>query len=173
MTQPNNLDTLSTVQFKFDIFRIPNVSYFSQTAMLPGVEMDSPFNGTPHRNYQITGSKLTFEPMIVTFLVDEDMANYLELYRWMNIMIRTDDEEANKSDGSLFIMNGQMNKKLVARFVGLFPTSLTELSFGTNDSDNITTVATVTFNYAYFDFPDVSYTMGNDDLSKNNVSLKT
>lgn len=173
MPQPNNLDTLSAVQFKFEIFRIPNVSYFMQTAMLPGVEMDSPFTGSPRKNWQLTGSKLTFEPMILTFIVDEDMANYLELYRWMQEMIRTDDEEANKSDGSLFIMNGQMNQKLVARFTGIFPVSITELSFGTNDSDNITTVATVTFNYNYFDFPDVSTSMGNDDLSQNNISLKT
>jgi hypothetical protein len=144
-----------------------------QTAMLPGVELDAPIASAPRQNWQTTGSRITYEPLILTFIVDEDMRNWLEIYRWMQQIIRTDDEAGNKSDGSLFILNGQMNKKLVARFSGLFPMNMTELNFGTNDSDNVTTVGTITFNYAYYDIPDVSTTAGTDDLSQNNLSLQT
>ena len=173
MSTPNNLDTLNAVQFKFEILRIPHVSFFMQTAMVPGIDMDSPIRETPRRNTPVTGSKLTFDPMIITFIVDEDLKNYFEIYRWMQQIIRTDDEISNKSDGSLHILNGQYNKKATVRFVNIFPTSLTELSFGTNDTDSITSVATVTFNYDYFDFPNISFSMGNDDLTKNNLDLKT
>lgn len=173
MATPDNLNTLSSVQFKFDILRIPNVSFFMQTAMIPGIDMDMPQHDTPRRNYQVTGSKLTYDPLLLTFIVDEDLGNYLEIYRWMQSIIRTDEEHKNKSDGALHILNGQMNLKAICRFSGIYPASLTELNFGVNDSDNITTVATVTFNYEYFDFPGVSYTMGNDDLANNNVTLKT
>lgn len=170
---PDNLNTLTSVQFKLDIKRLPNVSYFMQTAMLPGIDIDAPLQDQPRKNNQVTGSKITFEPLIVTFLVDEDMKNYYEIYRWIMEMMRTDDERSNKTDASLHIMSGQMNTKHVARFVDLFPTSLTELSFGVNDMDSVTTVSTVTFNYAYYDFPEASFTMGNDNLEHNNVGFNT
>jgi hypothetical protein len=173
MSTPDNINNLSSVQFKFDIKRLPDTSYFLQTAMLPGMDMDAPQVGSPRRNRNVTGSQIEFDPLVITFIVDEDMNNYLEIYRWMMFMMRNDDERQNYSDASLHILTGQMNSKMVARFVNIFPTSLTELNFGTNDDDNITMVCTATFNYTYFDFPNVSTTMGSDDLADNNLSFQT
>lgn len=173
MPTPDNINTLSSVQYKFEIMRIPDTSFFMQTAMLPGIDIDAPEVGTPRRNRNVTGSKIEFDPLVITFLVDEDMNNYLELYRWIMQMMRSDDERQNVSDASLHILSGQMNSKMIARFVNLFPTSLTELNFGSDDTENVTTVATATFNYSYFDFPNVSYTMGNDNMDNNNVNFQT
>jgi len=173
MSTPTNLNTLSTVQYKFDIARLPNTTFFMQTAMIPGVDIDQPMHDQPRRNNQFTGSKITFDPMIVTFLIDEDMTNYLEIYRWIMEIMRTDDERRNKTDATLHILSGQMNAKMIARFVGIFPTSLSELSFGTNDDDNVIVTATATFNYAYFDFPQQSTIMGTDDLTQLNINGNT
>ena len=166
MTSPENLNQMSGVQFKLDFHNLPTTSFFLQTVLLPGIDSDTPPYPTPRRNITVTPSFFTFDPLIITFIVDEDLKNYMEIYRWMMSMARTDDEKENKSDATLHILTGQMNPNIKVRFVGIFPVSLTELAFGTNDSDNITTVSTATFNYSYFDFPDRCEIMGTDDKSK-------
>lgn len=137
--------------------------------MLPGVDIDQPIHETPRRNTPLIGTKAIFDPLIITFLVDEDMQNYIALYRWIMEMLRTNDQRQCVADATLHILSGQMNPNRTVRFVGLFPTSITELSFGTNDSDNIPATASATFNYQYFDFPDVSLVMGTDDMGLLNM----
>lgn len=173
MNSPSNLNQMSGVQFKLDFFNLPTTTFFLQTVLLPGIDADTPPFPTPRRNVTVTPSFFTFDPLIITFIVDEDLTNYMEIYRWMMKMSRTDDENLNKTDATLHVLSGLMNPNIKIRFSGIFPVSLTELPFGTNDSDNITTVTTATFNYSYFDFPGRCEIMGTDDKSKLNIDGST
>jgi len=173
MTTPKNLNQMSSVQYRLDFYNMPNTTYFLQTALLPGIDVDTPQQPTPRRMLPVTPSHFTFDPLIITFIVDEDLTNYMEIYRWMMKMARNDNEVENKTDATMHILSGQMNNKIKVRFNGIFPVSLTELAFGSNDQDNITTVSTCTFNYSYFDFPGRCTIMGTDEADELDIDGST
>ena len=80
---PNNKNFLSPVGFKFVIGRTPNVDYFCQSASIPPVEIGSKEIQTPVKDYEIPGDKMTFGDLNLSFLVNEDLDNYYEIYKWL------------------------------------------------------------------------------------------
>ena len=48
MTAPKNLNQMSSVQYRLDFYNMPNTTYFLQTALLPGIDVDTPQQPTHH-----------------------------------------------------------------------------------------------------------------------------
>ena len=80
---PNNKNFLSPVGFKFIIGRTPNVDYFCQSAQIPQVEIGVREIPTPVKDYAVPGDKMNFGDLNLRFLVNEDMDNYFEIYKWL------------------------------------------------------------------------------------------
>lgn len=151
--EDKELNLLNNVQFRFDIHKIPNASFEIQNVIMPSIQLDSPFLPSPRRDIPMPGTKINFDPLNITFLVDEKMNNYLEIYKWMVEMQSNNDPKTWRSDAVLTIFTGQMNPSRILRFVGLVPTLLTELSFTSSDPDVTRVESTVSFQFEYFDFP--------------------
>ena len=83
---PDNYNILSPISFRLQIDRLPNVTYFLQTANLPGLSVAESTVPTPTRAYPITGSILEFDAMDCSFVVDEDLKNYREIITWLRAM---------------------------------------------------------------------------------------
>ena len=80
---PNNQNFLSPVGFKFVIGRTPNVDYFFQSASIREVNIGSRDIQTPVKDYSIPGDKMTFSDLNLKILVNEDLDNYYEIYKWL------------------------------------------------------------------------------------------
>ena len=80
--QPENLNLLSPVAFRFNIKDVPNVSFFCQTAQIPGVSLGEAAMQTPLATLYKAGD-VTYDPLAIRFIVDEDMKNYFEIYEWI------------------------------------------------------------------------------------------
>ena len=78
---PNNQNFLSPVGFKFIIGRTPNVDFFCQSASIPQVEIGVREISTPVKEYSLPGDKMTFGDLNLSFLVNEDLDNYYEIYK--------------------------------------------------------------------------------------------
>ena len=81
--QPEQLDYASPTQFKFGIHQLPKVEFFTITANLPGISMDTITVATPFKDIPTVGEKLTYENLSITFQVDEYLENYISLHNWM------------------------------------------------------------------------------------------
>lgn len=81
--QPDQLDYASPTQFKFGIHQLPKVEFFTITANLPGISMDTITVATPFKDIPTVGDKLTYENLSITFQVDEYLENYITLHNWM------------------------------------------------------------------------------------------
>ena len=106
---PSNFNILSPVAFDFSIHMLPNVTYFIQTANLPDLSLGSITIPTPVRDYPIAGDQLELGTLDVGFLVDEDLANYLEIWNWMRALggVTSAEEYARRSvDGDMGISEG-------------------------------------------------------------------
>lgn len=161
---PEEYNLLTNVQFKLEIVNFPNLTYFCQDVILPSMQIDSPvFNVPRAQGVPMPGSQVNFDPLNVTFLVDEELNNYYEMYKWIMDIQRTEDRGIQKRDGVLHFLTGQMNLQRYIRFVGLVPTFISELNLSSTDSDVDGIQATVNFAFEYFDFPAKDERVGSDN----------
>ena len=82
--QPTKLDYADPTKFKFNIIKLPKVEYFCTAINLPGVSLaDNYTQPTPFRDIPLPGEKLSYENLVMTFLVDENLENYQEIHGWL------------------------------------------------------------------------------------------
>ena len=87
---------------------------------------------------------LTYETLNVTFLIDEYLKNWQEVFEWMV------GEENKYTSAVLTILSSAMNPTIEFHFKDIFPTSLSEISFDSTTTDPTYQVATVSFNYTEY-----------------------
>ena len=81
--QPTKLDYASPTQFRFLINQLPKVEYFTTEANIPGITLGEGTYATPLKDIPILGDKLTYDDLTITFIVDENLENYIEMHTWL------------------------------------------------------------------------------------------
>ena len=171
-----NRNFLSPIGFQFAVSKMPGVEFFCQSATIPAINCDPVDVGSVVNKYYMPGDELMYSPLIVRFLVDENMKNWYQVHDWMRKIAPPysqkeftyerkklesqwkDDEENDlksndwKSDCSLTVLSS--NYRPVAEFVfkDCFPTNLSALSFDASSPDVNYFTAEVTLRYDYFDY---------------------
>ena len=162
---PTNKNFLSPLNFTFVLKRSPSLNFFVQKINLPGISLTPIEQPGPQLFIPYSGDHIRYEKLVLTFKVDEDFENYLELHNWLRALgypvtqteyaaLKNADQasgEGVKSDISLIITDGLKNPNMEVTFKDAFPIDISELIFETVDSDVNYVTATVTFSYAYFD----------------------
>ncbi len=151
-TEPSNKNFLSPLGFKFSIKKTPHVNYFVQSVSLPGVSLGSANMPSPFVRIPIAGDHIGYGDLQITFKIDEDMANYLEIFNWIKQIGFPDnfdqyDPAGVYSDATLTILSSAMNAKFEVNFVDMYPTDLGGFNFNTvaADVDYVETIATFRF----------------------------
>ena len=148
---------LSPTGFRFIIKRLPNVSFFVQSASIPGISMGfTPF-ATPFKTLKSAGDKLEHEPFTLTIRVDENMVSYNEIYNWMVALTKNESysqfaqlessEFGLYSDAALVVLNSRQNPALEVTFKDVFPVSLSEIRFDTTQSSINYVTCDITFEH--------------------------
>ena len=176
-TRPENRNPLSPNGFMFSINKMRSVDFFCQSAAIPAMTMEGVVQGTRFNKIYQPGDEITYEPLSLRFLVDENLKNYYQVHNWMRgiatpkssrefYFSRGSIESENPppvdddflgtdnqwvSDCSLFILSS--NYQPVAEFVfrDAFPISLGTLTFDTAVDDIQFFTAEVYLRYTYFD----------------------
>ena len=81
--QPTVFDYATGTQWRLAFNRIPKTTWFCTAANVPGITLGEAQYPTPMSDMFVTGDKLTFETLNITFLVDEELQNYRELWDWI------------------------------------------------------------------------------------------
>ena len=178
---PDNLSYLAPTQFELLIKKLPNTKYFSTGVNVPSVsvaEVQQPTN--LGRNVLIPGDKINFGEITVTFIVDENMENWTELYQWMSQITSSTDPEKYRSlvgaarradlpyDGSgdpdavysdmtIVVTTAANNPNRYIRIEGAFPTSLGEITMDTTVAGGLSYVTcTASFQFTNFEIASTS-----------------
>ena len=169
-------DYLRPNAFRFSIKDLPRTSFTCQSANLPDMQLGFATQPTPFVDIPTMGDKINFGEFTIRFLVSEDMANYLELYRWLLALGFPNDYSqfkafANRrpsrfpfvtklsgkeevlaySDGTLTILDSTNNPKVNIIFKNLFPISLQALDFDIASQTVEYFTAIATFKYTIFE----------------------
>ena len=81
--QPTKLDYSSPTQFRFLINQLPKVEYFTTEANVPGISTGDGVFNTPFKDINLLPDKLTYEDLTISFIVDENLENYIEIHNWL------------------------------------------------------------------------------------------
>ena len=143
--QPKNINPLADVQFKFTVTALPNTTFFIQTVNLPGIALEGQTIATPQlQNFSRHTGIITYEALDVTFMIDEYLKNWQEVYEWMI-------SDVNKyTSAVLTILSSSMNPTMEVHFKDIFPTSLSAIPFDSTTTDPVYQVATISFNYTEY-----------------------
>jgi predicted nucleotidyltransferase len=126
--------------------------YFCQTASLPTITMSEVLMPTPFVSVKAP-SKLDFDELSITFVVDEEMKNWLEIFNWMRSTTNVENYDEFKSanthttTANLIILNSSKNPKINVTFEGLYPRTLGSLDFSSTVIDPEAFQCTATFSY--------------------------
>ena len=82
-SQPTVQDYATGTQWRIAFNRIPKTTWFCTAANVPGITLGEAQYATPMSDMFVAGDKLTFETLNITFLVDEELQNYRELWEWI------------------------------------------------------------------------------------------
>lgn len=89
---------------------LPNSLYYLQKYNLPGLTLDVTTQGTPYQKIPLPGSSINYNPFNCSFIIDEDMKVWYELWQWVKI----NNSASKVGDFSLYIYNNT-SKKIVMR----------------------------------------------------------
>ena len=156
---PETNNYLATNFFELKIERLPFVTYFCQSVNLPSltippVEVPVAQFGVPIRT---PVGRYSYENMSVSFLVDENMDNWVNVYDWL-YSISTPEEvpgtytshENIFSDATLLIKNSSYNTIKVVTIKEIFPVGISGIQFSSVVVDTEPVIATVTFAFTSF-----------------------
>lgn len=103
---------------------------------------------------QTSGDHIQYDNLELEFLVDENLLNYIKLYRWMRDNTKRGIEDP-QSICVHFLGNDKKFQGVEVEFYEAFPIAISALELDTDGHDTDVT-CTVTFAYTAFDFIDVT-----------------
>lgn len=169
MSTQTMLNMLSPLNFKFTLKRAPNLNFFVQKINIPGISLPKVDTPNPLIKIPLSGDHLEYDELDVTFKVDENLQNYLEIHNWVRSLGKPFFEEyANlskkaiytgeglKSDIVVTVLTSQKNPNYEFVFKDAHPISISSISFESTDESVNYIEATARFVYTIFDIVKVT-----------------
>lgn len=160
---PENTNLLQPTKFLLTFSRIATTQYFCQTVNLPGVSLGEIVRVTPFLDMYSPGTKLTYEPLEMEFMVDEELLSWKNLYDWFTSMADPDGFEKRDvsrelqsikyfSDATLTVLSALNNPILRIQYTNVFPLSISDIGFDTTRSADTIITAKATFRYQSYKY---------------------
>lgn len=157
---------------------LPELNLVIQEVTLPGFTTQPTRMAIPgHTAMLLVPDKISYDPLIVTFLIDEEYRTHRELHQWMARAAGSEDRtrmtaafvddqltyttpdprpaetfgRLTQTTAGLTIVNGAKIPVLRIAFVGIRPVNVTGISLDVRNMDtNVPLTATATFEYDYY-----------------------
>lgn len=146
---PINTGFLSSSGFLFSIKKCPNVNFFAQVVNIPGLTLASADSGNPFAKIRHEGDHIDFNELEVTFKINEDMSNYMEIYNWIRQTGFPEKYEERqeierypissglglRSDITIMILNNSKTAIFTCTVKDAFPVMLSDIEFNSTNQD--------------------------------------
>ena len=151
---------LSPTSFVVSVSRLPNVEFFTRRTIIPGVSMTPTERPSPIKNLYEVSDRVSYSELDLSFVLDENMNNYIEVKNWMESIGTPDStdqyarliksDEGARSDISIIVNNSSKNPNIRFDFVDCFPISLSPISLDVTSTDIQYPEVTATFRHNGF-----------------------
>ena len=144
---PNNFE------ITIDKLTKPSIGYTIVQCSVPSFDIGRAETAFSTRNVPLHADKINYGDLNVTFLVDENLDNYIELHDWMLAQVIQNDEydkDYKRRDIKIIINSSHNNKVRTVTLRGAFPTNISEISLDSQITDIGYATCQATFAFAYF-----------------------
>ena len=160
----SNRNMLLPIQSEVVIRRLPDVTFFCQKTMIPGITLPSPKVPNPLTAITHPGDHLMWDEFTMEFAVDEMMVNWISIWNWMcglgfpentgqhavlDAMPKYSDLGI-RSDVSQLILDSKGIAKIEVTYKDCFPISLSKIEFDTKATEADYVKASVAFAYTSY-----------------------
>ena len=160
---PQNTNPLQPTKFLLTFARIPTTQYFCQEVNLPGVTLGTVDRVTPFLDMFSPGTKLKYDDLDITFMVDEELQSWKDMYNWFISIASPDGFEGrdhprelqqNKhlSDATLTVLSALNNPIIRIQYANVFPLTMSDIKFDTKSSADTIITCTATFRYQSYQY---------------------
>ena len=174
-----NRSILNRNNFKLLIDKVPTVEYYVRTVNIPGIQFGEVVQGAGvGLDAFFPGDKATFDTLEVSFIVDEDLGNFIEMYNWIdsivplsdpklfgtytepaknrtNVLASIDKDQNQYSDITLVLNTNKNIPNRFIRFHDCFPISLGSIELESGADAEPATVS-VSFRFTYYEIKTTS-----------------
>jgi len=174
-----NRSILNRNNFKLLIDKVPTVEYYVRTVNIPGIQFGEVVQGAGvGLDAFFPGDKATFDTLEVSFIVDEDLGNFIEMYNWIdsivplsdpklygsftdtavtktNVLASTNNDLNQYSDITLVLNTNKNIPNRFIRFHDAFPTALGSIELESGADAEPATV-NVSFRFTYYEIETTS-----------------
>jgi hypothetical protein len=149
---PNFLNPSSFV-LTLDSQTYSGAEFTVQTMVLPDVSAEGAPLQFKQINVAMASDKISFGAFEISYLIDEDLLNYKEIFDWIKGNVESNHTATNHvRDLTLTIMNSANNVTKQIKFVDAYPTTISSLPFDITTTDVEYLTAVVSFSYSYYEF---------------------
>lgn len=160
---PENTNLLQPTKFLLTFGRMPATQYFCQEINIPGVSLGEVERATPFLDMYSPGTKLKYDLLDMTFLVDEELQSWKDLYNWFISIAdpngfekRDHNRELQKnkhlSDATLTVLSALNNPVIRIQYTNVFPLTMSDIAFDTKLSADSIVTCRATFRYQSYEY---------------------
>ena len=174
-----NRSILNRNNFKLLIDKVPTVEYYVRTVNIPGINFGETVQAAGvGLDAFFPGDKASFDTLEVSFIVDEDLENFSEIYNWIdsivplsdpklfgtytetaknrtNVLASIDNDLNQYSDITLVLNTNKNIPNRFIRFHDCFPVSLGSIELESGADAEPATVS-VSFRFTYYEIKTTS-----------------
>jgi hypothetical protein len=172
---PENTNLLQPTKFILTFDRLGSAQFFCQGVNVPGLNLGQALINFPGQDVYAPGTKVTFNPLAIHFILDEELASWRAIYNWFMAIADPQGTEAamqqsdlqnrfkfnprsalkNYSDATLTVLSALNNPLFRIKFHNVFPITLSDIPLDTTQSAEDILTGDATFVFDYFTFEDI------------------
>ncbi len=167
-SNPTNQNLAQPSKFLLSFDRLPTLTFFCTKLEIPGITLGQTIQNNPLVDVPVAGDKVVYDPLTVTFLVDEELQAWTTVLDWIkglgfpettdqykNLPLQQKLQLNNRpqySDALITIYTNKNNAALQVKFTDLFPTNLSGLQYDVSQSSHNVMTAVASFSYANYSY---------------------
>lgn len=165
--QPQDRNFLSPLGYQIVFTRMPNLVYFCQRVVIPGLTLGSTKQNTPFAALNLTGDHIAWGQLAFNFRLDNKMDTHNEILNWMIALappeefgsdVQTINSQAARtvglgrmSDAIVVVLTPENTPNIRYEFLDVSPVYLSEVDFASTSEDPTPILVTSVFDYRSFE----------------------
>lgn len=138
----------------------PNLQFFAKSISHPSVDLSPVEQPVRRARIPYAGDTVTFGALDITFLIDEDMETYIEMYNWMVRIVNEnqrgqseaiqDEAIPTEADIVVNVLTSHNNTNRIIKYMNCVPTSVSGMELSA-DASTEPVVFNGTFSFKAFE----------------------
>ena len=155
-TEARNLNYMTGTRSTLVLGDKRDIQFTALDWSIPGVSLNAAIQATPHRDLRVPGDKMQWDPLVIKFIVNEDLTNWLEAFNWLVSIGAPQDysqyEGLGFQDATVTIYDSHNNVSRRVKFTDCIPVSLSQIDFSSQEAETDYKYCTLVLEYSHYSF---------------------